>query len=51
MGRLPAEVRAMTPRETALLVQGWNEAQAGDGAPPAMTMDRFDELREMYPDV
>lgn len=28
MGRLPAEVRAMTPSETMDLVAGWNAAQA-----------------------
>lgn len=33
-GLLPADVRAMTPVETDLLVQGWNEAQSdGTEAP------------------
>ena len=52
MGRLPAEVRAMTPAETDLLVSGWNEAQAsarGDVAP--MSVERLQELKDRYPDV
>lgn len=28
MGILPSAVRAMTPEETTLLVEGWNDAQA-----------------------
>jgi len=28
MGLRPADVRAMTPDETNLLIEGWNEAQA-----------------------
>jgi hypothetical protein len=27
----PAKVRAMTPDETSLLIQGWNEAQKAAG--------------------
>lgn len=51
MGFKPAEVRAMTPAETDLLVQGWNEAQAPQSkSPPAMSQGRLDELMRMYPD-
>lgn len=50
MGRLPAEVRAMTPAETSLLVEAWNDAQSGDGPPQPMSRDRFLELKAMYPD-
>lgn len=51
MGRLPHEIRAMTPRDTELLVRGWNDAQAtarGEIAP--MSVDRLNELKERYPD-
>ena len=51
MSRKLAEVREISRNERVLLVRAWNAAQAGDGDPPPMTMDRFDELREMYPDV
>lgn len=51
MGRLPAEVRAMTPAETALLVRGWNEAQeASSGKTQPMSPERFAELKKRYPD-
>jgi len=43
MGRLPAEVRALTPEETALLVAGWNEAHSTASVEP-MTADRVAEL-------
>lgn len=47
MGRLPAEVRAMTPKETDLLIEGWNAAQGGDG-PPAPTDAEYEELVRRY---
>lgn len=50
MGRLPAELRAMTPEETTLLVEAWNAAQKGSAPPPAMSRDRFEELKRQYPD-
>lgn len=51
MGKMPAEVRAMTPEETELLISGWNEAQAaGSDTPPPMTPDRLAELEARYPD-
>lgn len=49
MGRLPPEIWALTPLETADLIQGWNEAQAaasGEVDPP--TMDAFEELKARY---
>lgn len=49
MGRLPAEVRAMTPEETALLVAGWNAAQ-GSSMPDAPTVDELQDLKARYPD-
>ena len=49
MGRLPAEVRAMTPDETVLLTQGWNEAQAeAYGQVQAPTDDEFQALLDRY---
>lgn len=51
MGRLPSELRAMTPEETCLLIKGWNAAQqeaSGQVAP--MSRDRFEELKRQYPD-
>lgn len=51
MGRLPAEVRAMTPEETVLLVAGWNAAQQEQSGNPApMSWDRLQELKRRYPD-
>lgn len=47
MGRLPAEVRAMTPEETALLIEGWNEAQSGDDA-GVMDADEYHDLVRRY---
>lgn len=49
MGRLPAEVRAMTPRETAELIEAWNAAQSeasGKVAPP--TIDEYEALVARY---
>lgn len=48
MGRLPAEVRAMTPAETTILIQGWNEAHADGDALPSDIGDTYDELIEKY---
>ncbi len=50
MGRLPAEIRALTPEETDLLVAAWNAAQNGGDMPRAMSRDRLDELKRQYPD-
>jgi hypothetical protein len=47
MGRLPAEVRALTPCETFELVEAWNAANAGDVV-AAPTSDEFDELVGRY---
>jgi len=47
MGRLPAELRAMTPEETDLLIAGWNEAQAGDKVQPP-TDEEYEELVKRY---
>lgn len=47
MGRVPAEVRALTPIETFELVEAWNAAQASDEvAPPSA--DEFDDLVRRY---
>lgn len=48
MGRLPAEVRAMTPAETELLVRAWNEANSGSDMPDAPTADEYEELVRQY---
>lgn len=48
MGRLPAEVRAMTPKETDLLIEGWNDAQGGDAGPAAPTDDEYEALVRRY---
>lgn len=47
MGRLPAEVRTMTPAETSILIAAWNEAQQGD-EPAAPTADEMAELVKNY---
>lgn len=47
MGRLPAEVRAMTPHETDDLVAGWNEAHS-DGQAEAMSAETYAELVSKY---
>jgi len=47
MGLLPAQVWAMTPLDTDLLIGGWNSAQ-GDQMPDAPTIDEFDELVRRY---
>lgn len=47
MGRLPAEVRAMTPAETDLLIKGWNDAQ-GSQMPDAPTAEEYHELVAKY---
>ena len=49
MGKLPAEARAMTPAETALLIRGWNAAQAGDRVEPP-GREELEALMEQYPD-
>lgn len=46
-GRLPAEVRALTPAETVLLIEAWNEAQAGDAVQPP-TEDEYEQLVKRY---
>ena len=39
----------MTPRDTILVVEGWNEAQGGaQDAPEPMTPERFRELKKRY---
>ena len=38
----------MTPRDITYWVLGWNEAQVGDGSPPAMSAARFEELKARY---
>ena len=49
-GLRPDEVRAMTPRDTILFTEGWNEAQGGgqNEAPAPMTAERFRELKKQY---
>lgn len=47
MGRLPAEVRAMTPADTDLLIAGWNDAHAGDSV-QAPTIEEYEELVRRY---
>ncbi|GHC12503.1 hypothetical protein GCM10007291_07190 [Gemmobacter nanjingensis] len=47
MGLLPAQVWAMTPLDTDLLITGWNEAQ-GDQMPAAPTMEEMDDLIRRY---
>lgn len=49
MGRLPHEVRAMTPKETFEAVDAWNAAQSeasGDLDPP--TLEDLEELEARY---
>lgn len=49
MGLLPEQVWQMTPRDTDLLVEGWNKAQAGkSGPPPAMSVERLEELEKLH---
>lgn len=47
MGRLPAEVWAMTPAETGDLIAGWNAAH-DTGEPAAMDVDDYEELLKRY---
>lgn len=47
MGYTPAEVRAMTPADTVLLIRGWNEAHETDDVAP-MTADEFEDLVAKY---
>lgn len=47
MGRLPAEIRAMTPAETDMLIAAWNEAQQGDDVAPPSSED-YDDLVRKY---
>lgn len=49
MGRLPAEVRTLTPKETSELVEAWNEAQAAaSGELPPPTIEDLEELEARY---
>jgi hypothetical protein len=49
MGRLPAEVRAMTPLELIELVEGWNAAQSeASGQVQAPTDAEYEELVAKY---
>lgn len=49
MGLKPAEVRAMTPDETNLLIEGWNAAQAeASGEVQAPTDAEYEALVELY---
>ena len=47
-GLKPAEVRAMTPRDLTLWVEGWNIAQGGGDEPEPMTADEYRELKRRY---
>jgi hypothetical protein len=47
MGRAPHEVWALQPWETADLIQGWNDAQAGDTVSPP-TSEEYDRLVAKY---
>lgn len=52
MGHLPAQIRAMTPADVALLIGGWNDAQrAASGKLEPPTADEVAELRRLYPDA
>lgn len=44
---MPAEIRALTPWETAELVEAWNAAQHGD-EPAAPTVEEYDALVARY---
>ncbi|SLN36544.1 hypothetical protein AQS8620_01298 [Aquimixticola soesokkakensis] len=49
MGRLPGEVRALTPKETSELVDAWNAAQsAASGELPPPTIKDLEELEARY---
>ena len=47
MGRAPGEIWALQPWETNDLIQGWNEAQAGDTVQPPSSAE-YDELVAKY---
>jgi hypothetical protein len=47
MGRLPAEIRALSPLETFELVEAWNAVNASDEV-DAPTADEFDDLVRRY---
>lgn len=48
-GRSVAEARAMTPEETSLLIQGWNEAQeAASGNVRAPSDAEYEALIAKY---
>lgn len=47
MGRLPAEIRALTPLETFEMVEAWNAANAGDQV-DAPTSEEFEDLVAKY---
>lgn len=44
---MPAEVRAMTPAETTLLIEGWNAAQQSS-QPQAPSDAEYEELVRKY---
>jgi hypothetical protein len=48
MGFTPAQVREMTPADTALLVRGWNEAHSSNDDVAPMTSDEYRELVAKY---
>lgn len=43
----PEQVRALTPADTLLIVEGWNAAQS-DSGPAAPTDDEFETLVRQY---
>ena len=48
-GLTPDQVRKMTPADTGLWIDGWNEAQSGSGGmPEAMTPEEYRNLVERY---
>lgn len=47
MGWTPADVRALTPADTALLIEGWNEAH-GEGGDAYPTRAEHEELMAKY---
>ena len=47
-GLKPAEVRAMTPRDLILWVEGWNASQGGGDEPEPMTAEEYRELKRRY---
>ncbi|WP_420415926.1 phage tail assembly chaperone [Marinovum algicola] len=50
-GRLtPADVRAMTPEETALFIEGWNAENQSENASNAPSREELEALKARYPD-